>query len=334
MPGYARRRREGFTLIELLVVVAIIALLISILLPGLQGAREQAKRVKCGANLRSIGTAVTTCMLENRDYGPAWDDGEAAFGTTPAVMYDWIDVLFDTNYLGDHRVGICPTDERPDEITLRRTEILWGPFHYTDEPAPFAKAKLGVRHSFALNYIMHYNFLEDRFKEDPSRQLYAVDGWWTWFGSYNSTYLDLLDYGVAAQPEVQPHNSGTMVGWRHSKNRSASALFMDGHVDQVNRVRPKNRAQVLNRGGNIDTVTAFAWLPGERPNRDRFGAYDGEIRDYRRREPAHYQPWVDRGGNSDNVHPTSYPDQLNPVWRTTARAWRKLEPEVRKRGRL
>ena len=52
------RRRHGFTLVELLAVVAIIATLIGLLLPAVQNARESGRRVRCGTNLRHVGTAL------------------------------------------------------------------------------------------------------------------------------------------------------------------------------------------------------------------------------------------------------------------------------------
>lgn len=63
-------RPGGFTLIELLVVVAIIALLVSILLPSLGGARRMARATKCAANLRDVGVAFSMYLAENDGYYP------------------------------------------------------------------------------------------------------------------------------------------------------------------------------------------------------------------------------------------------------------------------
>ena len=72
-------KAKSFTLIELLIVVAIIAVLVSILLPALHSARRKAMQAACSSNMKSIGSGFLQYSIDYDDYLPALYCGNTIF---------------------------------------------------------------------------------------------------------------------------------------------------------------------------------------------------------------------------------------------------------------
>ena len=315
-----RLRRRAFSLAELLVVVGIISLLVALLLPPLQLARQHAMRAQCASRLRNLGSALSLTETQSRFY-PLWDDAG-----TP-IRYTWIDVLIQTNTLvggepavetaasrdvaeGRERprftspVGYCPADGLPDTLNaVRHPKLFFPPTQQTG----------GIDYSYGIGVPLSAGgwawrspggqsrarlFID--YQKDTSNRVLAGD-------AYESRIYNLSGDAVTTGVWNAPTRFDNTVAWGRHLPRSPNAatanlLYQDGHV--AARVYKPQAADPVN------TSKSFVW---------------------RRGESLYVNPTDSVGNNTypDEPPPSfqseprgdTFPNELLPYWYTIEQRW-------------
>ena len=138
LPVFTRCRAAAFTLIEMLIVVAILAILVTILVPVVDNYLEDARAAKCMSNLRNIKTAIDNKLAENngnRKFGLIYSEGDPnsfmGLGVNDLADFFAGEVPVDTNamqnvwamvanYDVSPRAFICPSDSTTDRPSSTR----------------------------------------------------------------------------------------------------------------------------------------------------------------------------------------------------------------------
>jgi prepilin-type N-terminal cleavage/methylation domain-containing protein len=210
--GIARSPRPGgFTLIELLVVIAIISLLVSILLPSLQNARELARQVHCLGTLRRIGTALHMYATENDEF--ITQDYPTGYGWVPG---DWPRQL--QPYL-DIETGAAPAC-LPDGIVALHC-VSSDPLTASVPSYHAGYGANGHLDGSMWNYNMRVYIEPPRISEVDPDAAYVGDGhlltWWAAIGAI-----------LALDPGGDPYHYPE---YRHRD--AANFVFIGGHGKSV-----------------------------------------------------------------------------------------------------
>ena len=246
------RRRLGFTLIELLVVIAIIAILLAIIIPSINLAKEKTKNVLCQNNLRQYGLCAEMYLNENDEVYPrAWN---SLFDTYPSGSCQWHDEenFLDSRpdligplwpYLANQGIHLCPI--------FKKIGIDYGASH----PGHNSNIPIVPQYSYSMNILLGPGYAERRSNvhRPTDTFFFAEENMWVTPGLNGYVLNDnalCTIWNITSPLDSPPpftdsfayfHNSpklSSLVGqtWDQIKDMdigNSYASFVDGHVEAV-----------------------------------------------------------------------------------------------------
>ncbi|MFA7485868.1 MAG: DUF1559 domain-containing protein [Phycisphaerae bacterium] len=241
------KKRQAFTLVELLVVISIIALLMAVLVPSLNVARELARRVVCGNNMKGIGQA-------NMSYVSAWNGYFVPIGY-PGVdrngndqTIQWIRNPDFRKYMQidayDDGEGPRTSSNDASLYTLPRKQQCPSDLNVRD-PSRALDGSVLISYGYNLQGLAQgdwgnawHNLVGHKQSDvkNPAEKLMFTEGvgdWWvSWNGANHVQFWNNPVLGPrATNDEYRGRGGWGATAYRHSEG--VNVLFYDGHVEYL-----------------------------------------------------------------------------------------------------
>jgi prepilin-type N-terminal cleavage/methylation domain-containing protein/prepilin-type processing-associated H-X9-DG protein len=251
-------KKKAFTLVELLVVISIIALLLAILIPAMQKAREQGKRTVCLFHLKSLQLSNNVYASENDGWYVPLIDNTGAVGVpssdvAKAGQFAWVGNLAFRKVCGvkdaeasgaNYAVKVilpdkffCPSDEVAKKHVASDKGVLVS-YGYNSEDWWGQKAT--PPNTFNAGIGSKFGYRQQQVKAPSQKFIFtdSIDWWVIWMGAkydqawdkvgqrQREVYADPARYGISTGLNGAKNTVGPVL-FRHSEG--ASVAFYDGH---------------------------------------------------------------------------------------------------------
>jgi prepilin-type N-terminal cleavage/methylation domain-containing protein/prepilin-type processing-associated H-X9-DG protein len=242
-PSAQHRTRNAFTLVELLVVIGIIALLISILLPSLNQARENAKSTQCLNNVRQIGIAFMMYANENKGFLPNLTASRSARRNMDWIHWQTGRDINESNVMrflssgGRSSVSKdvlrCPSDNWEGH-QLNGNAAADGPYFYSYAVSTrIMNNNVGPPPNRYLNIARVKNAPRKVFiVEEDERTI--DDGHWVGDAGVGATNGGVANY-LAIRHDRKRILPDTTASWSRNLDRRGNVAFLDFHAEYTAR---------------------------------------------------------------------------------------------------